>query len=116
MVSEQDDQINFKVIRCLYLLVNSSSSSISASLANSSGVFFLRINGLAGSSCTGSGSSSFFLMLYYKKKKKIKGMTTINMILCCFFKKKLYALFCAIKTRKQKRKQPPTLRYPMFDR
>lgn len=52
------------------LLVNSSSSSISASLANSSGVFFLRINGLAGSSSTGSGSSSFFLMLYYENEKQ----------------------------------------------
>lgn len=49
----------------MYLLVKSSRSSCSASAANSSGVFFFRINGFGSSCGSCSTISSFFLILYW---------------------------------------------------
>lgn len=60
-------------------LVKSSWSSASASRANSSGVFFLRISGLSGSGGGASCTSSFFLMLYWNMGSKCNVRQRFNL-------------------------------------
>jgi len=77
------------------LLVKSSSSSCSASAANSSGVFFFRISGLGSSCGAASTISSFFLMLYCKiRAGQCHTEFSYKMMLYCKYTRKKNLHYC----------------------